>query len=173
MSDPPSIATAPRMSLGNMRSQDVLTAQYNPADLKRIVTVNYARLGVLGFSSEVLQYQFRPNEKLSFTLKFDRLSQGGGTPSYATVAGTLDAMTVGSRAAQDIASGGPPDVLLLWPGVLQMVVRLTKIEYDHERYAVTDGTPTFFAAKVDVEESRTNRLFAEDIKQNGLFRSGT
>jgi hypothetical protein len=170
---PPSIQTAPRMSLANMRSQDVMTAQYNPEDLKRMVGVNYARLGVLGFSSEVLQYQFRPNEKLTFTLQFDMLSQNGGTPSYATVAGTLDAMTVGSRAAQNIASGGPPDVLMLWPGVLQLVVRVTKIDYDHKRYAATDGTPTFFSAKVDVEESRTNRLFAEDIKQYGLFRSGT
>jgi Contractile injection system tube protein len=161
------------MSLANMVSQDVFTAQYNPADLKRIVGVAYARLGVLGYSSETLQYQFRNNEKLTFTLLFDTLSQTGGTSSAFLVQSILDAMTVGSQAAQDTASGGPPDVLFLWPGVLQFIVRVTKIEYSYTRFAFADGTPTYFGAKVEVEESRTNRLFAEQIRQSGLMRGGS
>ena len=160
------------MSLGNLRSQEVLTAQFNPEKFARSVGVTYSRLGVLGFSSEVLQYQFRPNEKLTFELKFDRLSQGAGTPTAFAVRAQLDAMTVGSRGAQDVASGGPPDVLILWPGVVQMIVRVTKLDHEDTRFSATDNTPTFFSTKIEVEESRTNRLYAEDIRQYGIMRGG-
>jgi hypothetical protein len=171
MPGPPT--TSPKMSLTNMRSQDSITAQCNPEDLDRAVAVAYARVPPLGYSSEVLQFQFRPNEKLTFTMTWDRLATGG-CPSFFVVEGILDAMTVGSRSAQDIASGGPPDVLMIWPGVLQMIVRVTSIKWTIKRYAnSSDGSPTFFAAKVDVEESRSNRLYAEDIRSNGLSRSGS
>jgi hypothetical protein len=166
MSDAP--RTAPRMSLGNLVTNDVLTAQFNPDELERTVEVAYARLAPMGHSHEVLQYQFRKNEKLDYTLTFDRLSREGG--SREDVTALLDAMTVGSREAQDIPSGGAPDVLMLWPAVLVMKIRLTTLRYNYKRFASSDGTPTYFTVKVTVEESRTTRLYAEDIRARGLRR---
>jgi hypothetical protein len=53
-----------------------------------------------------------------------------------------------------------------------MVTRITKLDYDYTRFATSDGSPTFFKVKVELEEGRTNRLYAEDIRQFGLVRSG-
>ncbi len=166
MSNAPS--TAELMSLGNLRSNDVLEAQFNPDELERTVAVAYARQAPMGHSHEVLQYQFRKNETLDYTLTFDSLC---GQGSRIEAERTLDAMTAGSNAAQDIASGGPPDVLMLWPGVLLMKVRILTLKYTYKRFAVAaDGRVTFFTVKVSVEEARTKRLYAEDILRRGLQR---
>lgn len=163
---------AARMSLGNLRDFEALTAQFNPEQLKRTVAVTYARLGIMGQSHEQLQYQFRPNEKLSFDLHFDAHSLGTGNAKASDVQATLDAMTLPTRAAQDIAGGGPPDVLMLWPGVIEIRCRITTLEYAYKRFASTDGTATLFSVSVSVEERRDKRLYAEDVRQSGLFRGG-
>jgi len=163
---------APRMSLGNLRDFEALTAQFNPEQLKRSVKVTYTRLGVMGHSHEQLQYQFRPNEQLSFTLHFDRHSTDTGEATEKDVSALLDAMTLSSRAAQDIAGGGPPDVLLLWPGVLEVKSRITSLDYDYKRFSADGGEVTLFSVDVKLEEARTTRLYAEDVRQNGLRRGG-
>lgn len=160
--------TAPLMTLGNLFSNDIMEAQFNPEQLERTVSVAYARLAVIGHSHEVLQYSFRKNESLSFELCFDSLCGAG---SKIEAANQLDAMTAGSREAQDIASGGPPDVLFLWPGVLKMRVRIIDLKYKYKRFAwAKGGQPTWWSVQVNVEEARTTRLYAEDIRRNGLMR---
>jgi len=163
---------APRMSLGNLRDFEALTAQFNPEQLERTVAVNYTRLGVMGHSHEQLQFQFRPNEKMSFGLDFDRHSTDTGNANAKDIESLLAAMTLPSRLAQDIAGGGPPDVLMLWPGVLEMRVRITSYKPVHKRFSADDGETTLLSVKIDVEEARTTRLYAEDVRQNGLRRGG-
>ncbi len=161
------IQTPQRMTLANLRSGDVLTAQYNPSDLKRVVKVAYARLGILGQSHQQLQYQWRDNESFDFELHFDKLSTDKGDST--TAENLLDACTLPTRAAQTVGGGGPPDVLFMWPAVLTLRCRISELEYSYKRFAL-NGLQTYFTCKVKIEEARDTKLFAEDVLANGLMR---
>lgn len=158
---------AERVQIGNLRSGDVFNAQFNPEQLERQVDVIYTRLGVLGNSFEVLQYQFRPNEKLKFTLYFDSRSTQQG--DQATAERYLDALTLPTREAKDIAGGGPPDALFLWPRLITMRTRVTQLKYTYKRFAPT-GERIYFMLDVQLEEARDTRLYAEDVLRHGLQR---
>jgi hypothetical protein len=158
---------SPRVQIGNLRSGDIFSAQFNPEQIERQIDVNYTRLGVLGMSHEVLQYQFRQNEKLKFTLYFDARSTEQG--DQATAEKYLDALTLSSREARDIAGGGPPDALFLWPGLLSMRTRVTQLKYTYKRFAPT-GERVYFMVDVQLEEARDTRLYAEDVLKHGLQR---
>jgi hypothetical protein len=156
-----------RMSIANLRTAEIITAQYNPTEFKRTVTVVYNRLGILGQSHQQLQYQLRENEKFNFTLTFDL--RGNPDEDPLLTCRKLDALTVGSSQNLDIAGGGPPDCLFEWPNFLLLVCRITKLEYNYKMFS-PEGVPIHFTVGVDLEEARDFRLYAEDVVQFGLQR---
>lgn len=159
--------TPERVTLTNMVTLEELALPYRPEELSRTVDVGYSRLAPLGFSHEVMQFQFRKNEQLSFTFFVDTES-GVKVPDEATK--ILDAMTLSSQSAQNIASGAPPEVQLLWPGVLLMRTRIASLRYNYKRFSSATGKPTWFSVAVTVEEAPQKRLWAEDVRSKGLFR---
>ncbi len=158
----------PRLQIGNLRTGDIFNAQFVPEQLERQVDVNYTRVAPLGNTHEILQYQFRQNEKLQFTLLFDSRSTEQG--DQATAERQLDALTLPSRDGQDIEGGGPPDALFLWPGLVTIRCRVTKIKYTYIRCSPFTGERIHFKAEVAVEEARDSKLYAEDVLEYGLQR---
>jgi hypothetical protein len=156
-----------RVSLTNMSTLEELLLPYRPEELKRTVEVAYARLAPLGFSHEVMQFQFRKNEKLSFQFGVD---QESGVRMSDDAVAILDTMTASSRAAQSVATGAPPEVQVLWPGVLLMRTRIVTLNYVFKRFAPVTGKPTWFTVDVTVEEAPQKRITAEDIRSKGSFR---
>lgn len=157
-----------RVQIGNMRTGDIVTAQFNPAELERKVGVAYTQLEVLGLSYQPLQYKFRPNETLKFTLHFDARSIDSG--DQKDVERYLDALTLPTIERKDIAGGGPPDVLFLWPGLLTMRCRVTEITYKYKQFAPTIGERIHFSTDISVVEARDTPLYAEDVLRVGLQR---
>lgn len=158
----------PRVQIGNLSSGDIFNAQFNPEQLERNVDVNYTRVAPLGNSHEILQYQFRQNEKLKFTLYFDSRSTEQG--DQRTAERLLDALTLPSRSGQDIARGGPPDALFLWPGLVTIRCRVTSLKYTYIRFSPFTGERIHFKVDVSLEEARDSKLYAEDVLENGLQR---
>lgn len=156
-----------RVVLTNMTSLEELALPYRPEELARVVTIAYARNAPLGFSHQVMQFQLRENEKLDFTFFVD---QESGVPVSDDASKILDAMTASSRTAHNIASGAPPEVQLLWPGVLLMRTRITSLKYSYKRFSSFNGKPTWFSVGVTLEETPQKRMWAEDIRAKGLFR---
>lgn len=159
------------MTIANLRSGDVFTAQFNPEEIERQVGVNYTRLTVLGLSHEVLQFQNRANEKLKFKLYFDKraTTEAAELVEKKAAERQLDALTVGSKKAQDIAGGGPPDALFEFGEHFLLRVRVLSLKYQYKRFSF-DGTPIHFSVDVEIEEIRDKRLYAEDVLTHGLQR---
>lgn len=153
----------------NLRSGDVLTAQFNPEELKREFGVNYERLAILGMSHEQLQFKNRGNEKYTFTLFFDSRSTDNDTIDPKDIENRIDAMTLGSEQARDIAGGGPPDVLFEWGDHLLLNTRIMGLKYSYKRFT-RNGIPVHFSVEVSLEEARDQRLYAEDVLRYGLQR---
>lgn len=162
MADP-----ADRVNIINLRSGDVFSAQFNPQELERMVSVNYAQQGIMGMSHQQLQFQYRNNETLKFTFYFDSRSTDAG--DLVTAERMLDATTLGSRAAQTISGGGPPDVIFQWGDYFHLRCRVQKLKYNYKRFTLR-GQPIYFSCEVDVTEIRDERLYAEDVMANGLVR---
>lgn len=158
----------PRVQIGNLRSGDIFNAQFTPEQLERQVDVTYTRVAPLGNTHEVLQYQFRPNEKLKFTLYFDARSTEQGDQRSAEK--YLDALTLPSREGQDIDRGGPPDALFLWPDLVTICCRVTQLKYTYLRFSPFTGERIHFKVDVSLEEARDTKLYAEDVMENGLQR---
>ena len=69
--------TPPRMRLVHLKSQDSVSAQYNPTEINEKLSTVWNRLKVLGQSFEELQYLQTKNQQITFALSFDEKSATG------------------------------------------------------------------------------------------------
>lgn len=158
-----------RATLVNMRTGEELEVLYNPTDVARELSVEYARRVVPGMSHEPLQYSHTKNETYSFLLYCVGLGRDG-QEAIADFDRFLSSLCVPSSTAQDVITGGPADLLIVWPEFLSLRCRVTGLRFKYTSFA-TDGAPTRFSAEVTLEEYRTGRLTSEDVRRNGLRRA--
>ena len=67
----------PRMQIIHLKTQDSVSAQYNPTEVSEKLGSIWNRLKVLGQSFQELQYIQTANLKISFTMQFDEKSATG------------------------------------------------------------------------------------------------
>ena len=168
-----------RMEIANLRTGEVVSAQFNPEELKETLQVNYERLEILGMSHQPLQYKNTGNLQIAFDLGFDALSSrnvelsgtavGGGDPHL--MRRYLLSLCYPPRGPQDVLGGGPPTLLFMWPHIWTVHCKMTKLDITHKRFALS-GIPTLFVATVTIEQISESRIFAEDVLSDGTLRSG-
>lgn len=153
--------------IGNLATRAFITAQYVPQKVTEELSSNLEKLKVLGMSHEPLQYASTSNHKLSLALEFN------GDPKKGTTAAEqrrfLLANHYPSRSSRNVKSGGPSGIVVDWPNLFSLVCVQMKIAIEHELF-LPDGTPRRFTAKVDFEELRDFRLYAEDVARFGTVR---
>lgn len=162
------------MSVQNLIDQSYLSLQYNPADMKERLEAIWTELAILGQSHQELQYQATRNHQLNFTLSYDTLSRNNTykRPSAVAARNWLLSTFYASRAAtQNVSTGAPPTILLVWPKFFALRCKSATIDIDTWRMD-SDGTPSGFKCTLAVKEYRTTRLYMEDVQAQGTIRGG-
>ena len=159
----------PRGYFQEVVSKEYFKFQYNPDALEEDLDVAYQKTKILGMSHDVLQYQHTGSHKVTFDLAFDAFS----FVEYDVDAARkrLLSLCYPKRGAGNIAAGGPPRLLFVWPGFFSMTCVLEKLKFKHKRFAwVGDPNTTWFVCSVTLQEIRDTRLFGDEVLSKGTRR---
>jgi hypothetical protein len=157
-----------RMSIANVATGDSVEAQFNPTEFEEAIEVNWARQTVPGLS---LQFVNTGNARFTLDLNFEVQDATTTIEDILFARRFLQSLCYPRRGAEDVAGGGPPRALFVWPNVIALTCVLTGLSFKYGRFAL-DGTPIQFTAKVTLEEITDVRLLSEDVLADGTRRSG-
>jgi hypothetical protein len=160
-----------RMSIANVATGDSVEAQFNPTELEEALEVTWARLTVPGLSHQPLQYTNTGNVKFTFELNFEAQDPTADLDQLLATRRFLQSLCYPRRGAANVASGGPPRALFVWPTLVSLTCVVTSLNFKYRRFNLA-GTPVQFTVKVGLEEIRDVRLVSEDVLASGTQRSG-
>lgn len=169
---PSSFLGAPeRMYLIDLKTSEVMTAQFNPAELNETLKVARAKLHPPGLPHERLQYSYTENHRVTFELIYDALSD-----PEASVEGNLDArnflmsLCYPKQGVRSVNDGADTRVLFVWPNMISLTAVISELRFKHSRFART-GESTFFKVDVSIEEIRDGvPLTSEEVRKVGTLR---
>jgi hypothetical protein len=159
------------MSIANVATGDSVEAQFNPTEFEEALEVNWARQTVPGLSHQPLQFVNTGNAKFTLELNFEALDPTTDLEQIHFARRFLQSLCYPRRGAEDVAGGGPPRALFVWPNVVSLTCVVTGLSFKYSRFNL-DGTPVQFTTKVTLEEVRDVRLLSEDVLADGTRRSG-
>lgn len=143
----------PRVTITNIRNGAEVVAQFNPEELEEQVAPNWARLQVQGLSHEVRHFRNTGPYTQRFTLYF-RAATPEDLVLMQRARRQLMSWAYPQRIrASNYVGGGPPELLLIWPGMLAIYVHLVECRIKHQRFNV-EGHSVQFEAQVGFEEAR-------------------
>jgi hypothetical protein len=162
------------MTIGNLETGDVLSAQFNPDEVKETIGANFAELDILGMSHKPQQYKNTDNLEVVFEMAFDGVSlrgipgteEGSSTANIAAARRFLHHLFYSRKTSQDVTGGGPPRVFLFWPELYSMTCRIQKLVIVHKRFAKSSAS-TLFTASITVREALDVRVYSEDVLERG------
>jgi hypothetical protein len=163
--------TPARMSIANVSSGDSIEAQFNPTELEEALEVNWARQTVPGLSHQPLQFVNTGNTKFTLELQFEAQNATTDVERNLRARRFLQSLCYPRRGATNVAGGGPPRVLFVWPTFVSLTCVIASLSFKYSRFNLA-GTPIHFTAKVALEEIRDVRLLSEEVLANGTQRSG-
>lgn len=161
----------------------------NPAQLKESYAPRYARLKVPGLPHERMQWSGGSNTQIPLTVYYDELifalqkNQGDRkVTDRATKARQTNLPLKGSaedfrrflislqapRRLGRLVNGAPPPVLFVWPGIITMRMRVTKVDITHQLFEPISAHPRAYVAEIVMEEAPLGRITSQ-----GTFRRGT
>jgi hypothetical protein len=156
----------------NASAEDnTLKAQFNPTELAETLAVNWNKLAVLGFSHMPQQYQNTDNHGFSFELMFHATDASGRRLDDLVRARLfLLALCYPSKNTRGSpATGAPPRVMFFWPNLVSLTCVVKKLAIKHTMFN-TQGSPVISQAKIDIEEIRDARLYADEVRLRGTMR---
>jgi hypothetical protein len=156
-----------RMSIANISTGESVDAPFNPTELEEALEVNWARQTIPGLSHQLMQFTNTGNTKFTLELNFEAQN----LDQLLHARRFLLSLCYPRRGAGDVASGGPPRALFIWPTLVSLTCVITALNFKYSRFNV-NGTPVQFTAKLTLEEIRDVRLVSEDVLASGTQRSG-
>ncbi len=161
-------AAPARMSLVDLHTGESMEMQFNPEELPEEVSVNWTRLTVPGMSHQQIQFVNTNNHTFSLELYYRATSEEEALRNKQAKHFLLS-LCYPSESAGDVATGGPPRVLFVWPSSVSMVVVVTKVRIQNKRFS-QKGLVLSFSASLEVEEVRDGRLTSEQVRAYGTQR---
>lgn len=163
------MAEAPqRMTLTDVETGETVPVQFNPLNPTVELEAFYNRLKVPGAAGERMQFSNSSNMRVAFELLYDGLSKGA--PDLDKVQGILLSFALPPDAVQNVDTGAPPRLLMVWPSWISIVSRMPKIKLMPKRFAA-DGRPTYMHIGVELESNRSARLGAQSMRRGGMRRT--
>lgn len=164
---------APRLSFFDTsrpgEEEAMCQAQFNPTEWDQELSAEYAHLVPIGMPHQVLQYTGTSNHRINLDLFW--LVQDPETKEQCSKARRfLEAMFYPSGSAKSVATGSPPDILVVWPTVLAMPVKFLTLRIRNMLFNKR-GEVIQWNASLTCEESRRKRLTREEVLKYGTLRS--
>jgi hypothetical protein len=160
----------PRMSITNLRTGDEVVAQFNPAELVETVAPRWARLAPQGLSHEVHHFQNTSPYQVPIELFFRAYSREELVLIHRARRHLLS-WAMPRRIGSDVVGGGPPQLLLVWPGMLSLRCFLTELKLTHSRFN-SQSRSVQFTASATFEEEPGTLLTSESVAEDSLLRFG-
>lgn len=158
------------MHVKNLRSQDEVIAQFNPAEFEESIAPKWARLDIQGLSHEIRQFLHTGSYEIKLALYFSARSTD--ELAYAHYCRRLMLSWANPRKiADDMSGGGPPTLLLVWPGMLSIQCDLISLKIKHTRFNL-EGRSVLFTAECIFEENRGSFLTSELVTHDTDLRLG-
>lgn len=151
------------MSLTNMDTLEQRYMQYNPTDLRVMLSASYNEFDVLGSSIKPVQYQNTDNIQYSFTLTLipETLAD---FDQYLETLRFLAAMFYPPESGSS-----PPDMLFVWPNYIACKAKAKTAEFNHTHYN-KHGTPVITQVPVTLFNVRDKVLLQPDIRAFGFVQ---
>ena len=159
-----------RLSISNLSTGQSIEAQFNPTGLEESLEVNWARHTVPGLSHQPMHFVNTGNTKLTLELNFDVQDGTSALNDLYASKRFLQSLCYPRANASNVATGGPPRALFVWPGAISLTCVIGSLSFRYGRFNV-EGTPVQFTARVTLEEIRDVRLTSEDVLRDGSRRS--
>jgi hypothetical protein len=163
----------PRASLVNLATQDEYEFLFNPETLEETIEADYNRTEVIGLSHKRLGYKNTGNETIPIELYLSQLMQdvlagrGGSRPYVATEQKRWLQSLVYPVESQDFSFVGPPQVLFIWPRVVRMKGKITKVSFLHKAFSPRTLATTQLVARLQFEEDVEQRRLMDDVLRLG------
>ena len=164
------VRSAPKVTLTNLNSGETLEAQFNPTELEEQVQANFAAQQVPGLSHEVLQFSHTGNHGFPLALFFRAMSPEEMAAMHRARRFLLS-LAYPMGEAQDVAGGGSPRVLVVWPRMLSMTCIVRRVAIRHTLFNA-QGRSRVYTATVQFEEIRDFRISSEEVFEDNQFRFG-
>lgn len=160
----------PRMSITNLRSGAEVIAQFNPAELQESVAPQWARLAPQGLSHEVHHFTHTGPYEIQMELFFRAYSQAELDDIHRARRHLLS-WAAPRRIGSELVGGGPPQLLIVWPGMLAVTCYLTELRITHNRFN-SNARSVGYTAVVVFEEVRSSLLTTELVADDTELRFG-
>jgi len=152
----------PRLTLVNIATTEHLEAQFNPTELEEALGANFARLTVPGLSHQRKQFINTEDDKFTFSIFNHCIGEGPeGQARMLKTRSWLRALVHPRRTGGD--RDGSPRTLLIWPGFLSIVCRLTSLGFKYTQFNRMTGAPIAYTASLTMEEQRDSFVGMEDV----------
>ena len=161
----------PKLSFTNLRNGTELLVQFNPVEFEEQLAANYGRLQSQGNSHQQLQFANTNNFKVVFELEWVARSRQELT-ELRRARRILMSWHYPRTVANDIVGGGPPSVLMVWPGMLTLEIRSMSVRLKHKRFNGRAKSVWMFAS-LTIEEFREFRLTDDEVENDNQFRLGS
>lgn len=159
-----------KMSITNLVSGAEVIAQFNPEEFQESVQPIWARLAAQGLSHEVHHYAHTSPYVVQMDLYFRAFSKEELLELHRARRHLLS-WAHPRRIASELVGGGPPRLLLVWPGMLSIECFLTEARITHQRFN-QHLRSTSMVASVSFEEDPTTLLTTEMVADDDLLRFG-
>lgn len=156
------------ISLGNLSTGETLGTQFLPETLDESVRAVYALINVPGLSHQPQQYSHTENLGYDVDLYF-RVKYAGDTQRLDDARKFLHAACYPMEGSDSVATGAPPRILFVWPGLISMTCKLHEVKIRYLNFSPA-GIPTAFTARVTLMEALDVRMWAEDVRLFGTQR---
>jgi hypothetical protein len=163
----------PRAMLVNLDTQEEYEFLFNPQTLDEKLEAKYNRIEIQGLSHERLSYKNTSNNIIPIELYLSQLSQdviagvGGSRPYIATAQKKFLQSLVYPTDNQDYGFVGPPKVLFVWPRMVRMIGRITRVSFMSRSFSPRTLAATQIVATLEFEEDVELRRSMEDVLRLG------
>ena len=166
-------ARPPRVSLVNLTTGDEFDFLFNPQTFDESFEAKFDRTVVNGLSHERLSYKNTSNDVIPLELYMSQLAQdtiagrAGSRPYVATDRKRWLQSLVYPAEDPDYGYGGPPQVLFIWPRMVRIVGRVTKVEFLHKAFSPRTLATTQLVARLTIEEDVARRRLMGEVLRIG------
>lgn len=162
----------PRLHFVNLETGEEMDAQFNPTEFEKTIPVNVQRREVPGLSHQPIQFASTGNMTIPIELYLCVETRAELLYSVQ-VERFFESLCYPSAGAGDVATGGLPRLLVVWPQNFAFVAMLTSgLRVRTTRFNVF-GNGTEKTLSFVCEEARDYRLTSEDVRSNGANRAPT
>lgn len=146
-------ADPPKLSLTNLQNGAEVVAQFLPEEFEESVAPEWARLKPQGLSHNVHHFENTSPYVCGFKLYFRAFSTAELVLLQRARRHLLSWAYPRRISTSELVGGGPPTLLLVWPGMLSIEVVLSALSIHHERFNSASQSVQF-TADVSFEERR-------------------